>query len=408
MMATADPVLPRIPHPLRSPFYRRLWIGGSISLLGDQFYFVSLPWLVLQLTGSALAMSTILMTGAIPRAVLMLMGGALSDRISPRRIMLGTALSRTVLVTAIAVLLAWHRLHMWELYLLAFAFGVADAFAMPASSAYLPLIVEREQLVQANSVSQTTGQLITIAGPAPAAIVLKTLGAAWAFFLDAASFLAILGALWTLPDPPARPKPPQKQTVWRSILEGIRSVRADQPLAALMLLATVINFCLTGPIAVGLPYLASSRFHSPTAFAALLSSVASGGLLGAVLAGLWKIRHKGWLMLGGSAFIGLCIASIGLLPKLRMIAAVLVLTGIAAGLVNLHILTWIQQRVDTAMRGRVMSVLMVASIGLMPLSLAAGGLLAQWSLKWMFLIAGVATIVVSAVSARLRTLRDVA
>jgi MFS family permease len=405
-MATAGSVLPRLPHPLRTAHFRRLWIGGSISLLGDQFYFVSLPWLVLQLTGSALAMSTILMTGAIPRAVLMLMGGALSDRISPRRIMIGTALSRTVLVTVIGALLVWHSLHMWELYLLAFAFGVADAFAMPASSAYLPLIVEREQLVQANSVSQTTAQLVTIAGPAPAAIVLKILGAAWAFFLDALSFLAILAALWTLPDPPARPKA-AKQPMWRSIVEGIRAVRNDQPLSVLMLMATVINFCLTGPIAVGLPDLASSRFHSPTAFAVLLSSVAAGGLLGALLAGVWKIRRKGLLMLGGSACIGLCIASIGLLPKLWLIAAVLVLTGMAAGLVNLHILTWIQQRVDASTRGRVMSVLMVASIGLMPLSLAAGGVLAQWNLTWMFVIAGVATMAVAASATPLRTLRKI-
>jgi MFS family permease len=405
-MASVEPVLPRTPHPLRSAEYRRLWLGGSISFLGDQFYFVSLPWLVLQLTGSALAMSTILMSGAVPRAVLMLMGGALTDRISPRRIMIGTALSRTLLVTAIGALLIWHMLQIWELYLLAFAFGVADAFAMPASSAYLPLIVEREQLVQANSVSQTTTQLITIAGPAPAAIVLKALGAAWAFFLDAASFVAILAALWTLPDPPAKPKS-AKQPIWRSIVDGIRSVRSDRSLAALMLLATIINFCLTGPISVGLPYLASSRFHSPTAFAALLSSVAAGGLLGALLAGVCKIRRKGLLMLGGSACIGLCVLSIGLLPKLWLIASVLLLMGVAAGLVNLHILTWIQQRVDTAVRGRVMSVLMFASIGLMPLSLAAGGLLAQWNLKWMFLLAGATTIVVAAISTRLRTLREI-
>lgn len=73
---------------MRNTAYRRLWLGGSISLLGDQFYYVSLPWLVLQLTGSALAISTVLMSGAIPRTVLMLLGGVLSDRVSPRRIMI--------------------------------------------------------------------------------------------------------------------------------------------------------------------------------------------------------------------------------------------------------------------------------------------------------------------------------
>ncbi len=404
-MATA-PILPRIPHPLRSAAYRRLWMGASVSLLGDQFYFVTLPLLVLQHTGSALAMSSVMMAGAIPRAVLMLMGGALSDRFSPRRIMIATALSRTLLVTAIGTLLAWHRLQMWELYLLAFAFGVADAFAMPAGSAYLPLIVEREQLVQANSVSQTTAQLITIAGPAPAALVMKALGAAWAFFLDGFSFLAILGALWTLPDPPAFAKG-SKPPMWRSILEGIRYVRRDKPLSALMLMATVINFCISGPVAVGLPYLASETFHTPTAYAALLSSMAAGGLLGALLAGTWKIRHKGLMMLGGAAFLGLCTASIGMLPRLWLLAVVLALMGLTAGLVNLHILTWTQQRVEAAVRGRVMSVFMVTSIGLLPVSLAVGGVLAQWSVAWMFVIAGATTVAVVAAATTMSTLREI-
>src|SRR6478672_4694196 len=75
-------------HPLRLPAFRRLWAGSAISLAGDQFYLVALPWVVLQLTGSAVAMGTILMTAAIPRAVLMLMGGALTDRLSQRRILM--------------------------------------------------------------------------------------------------------------------------------------------------------------------------------------------------------------------------------------------------------------------------------------------------------------------------------
>src|SRR5436305_10472146 len=90
-------------HPLRNPNYRKLLVGGTVSLLGDQFYFVALPWLVLQQTGSAVAMGTILMVGAVPRAVLMLMGGALTDRVSPRKIMISTASARAVCVTAIGL-----------------------------------------------------------------------------------------------------------------------------------------------------------------------------------------------------------------------------------------------------------------------------------------------------------------
>src|SRR5436309_12392288 len=99
---------PTAEHPLRNPNYRKLLIGGTISLLGDQFYFVALPWLVLQQTGSAVAMGTIMMAGAIPRAVLMLMGGVVSDRISPRKIIISTASARTVCVTIIG-LLVWFR-----------------------------------------------------------------------------------------------------------------------------------------------------------------------------------------------------------------------------------------------------------------------------------------------------------
>ena len=392
-------------HPLRVAVFRRLWIGSAVSQLGDQFYFVALPWIVLQLTGSALAMSTVLMAGAIPRGVLMLMGGAISDRLSPRRILIATAIARTLLVAAIGALLALHCLRMAELYALAFAFGVADAFAMPAGQAYLPLIVKAEQLASANSLLQGSSQLIMIAGPAPAAIVLKLLGAACAFFLDALSFVAILGALWTLPDPPPRARG-AAAPLSRSIVEGLAYVRRDVPLATLALLATVINFCLVGPIGVGLPYLAAMSFRSPTALAAMLSSVATGGLLGAVLAGVWKIRRKGLLMLGGSAFLGLCLAVTGGLSKLWLICAVLVLMGCAAGLVNLHILTWIQQRAAAEIRGRVMSVLMVASVGLAPVSIVVAGFLAQWHMQRMFVIAGGATVAVAAAAARLRTLRE--
>src|SRR5262249_20643739 len=176
-------------HPLRNRDYRLWLIGGTISLLGDQFYLVALPWLVLQQTGSAVAMGTILMAGAIPRAVLMLMGGALTDRISPRKIMMGTASARTACVTAIGLLVWFQLLQTWELYALAVAFGIVDAFAAPAAQAFLPFLLKREQLVAASSISQSAAQLTTIVGPTPAGFVIKALGLAWAFFIDAISFL---------------------------------------------------------------------------------------------------------------------------------------------------------------------------------------------------------------------------
>jgi len=390
-MATATVSAATVPvttveHPLRNPNYRLWLVGGTISLLGDQFYFVALPWLVLQQTGSAVAMGAIMMAGAVPRALLMLMGGAVSDRMSARKIMMVTATARTVCVTVIGVLVWLRILRIWELYALAVAFGVADAFAVPAQRAYMPSLLEREQLVAASSVSQSTAQMTTIVGPVPAGFVIKTLGVAWAFFVDAISFLFIIAALWKLPDPPKSQT--ARKAMLHSIVEGIVYVGKDVPLRSLMLLVTILNFCIAGPVSIGLAYLTKTRFGSPAVYGIVISAVAAGSLLGALLAGVWKIRQRGVMILLISLALGVCLGSIGLLGKVWSIASVLLIMGAAAGLVNIHIGAWIMQRIDVAVRGRVASVLMLASFGITPISLAVAGFLVAWSLKLMFLLAG--------------------
>ena len=398
--------VPSVEHPLRNPNYR-LWLtGGTISLLGDQFYLVALPWLVLQQTGSAVAMGTIMMAGAIPRALLMLMGGAVSDRISARKIMMTTATARTICVAVIGILIWFGILHMWELYVLAVAFGVADAFAAPAATAYLPSLLKPEQLVAASSVSQSTAQLTSIVGPVPAGFVIKTLGTAWAFFVDAISFLFILGALWKLPDPPQSQA--ARKAVWPSIVEGLSYVGRDVPLRSMMLLAMTMNFCFTGPVAIGLTYLTKTRFGSPAILGTLMSAIAAGSLLGALLAGVWKIRKRGLLMLLVAAALAPCLGSIGYMTKVWPLAAVLFLIGVLAALMNVHIGAWTMQRIDAAVRGRVASVLMLATFGIMPISFAIAGFLIAWNLPLTFLIAGLAMFLTAAGAWFQKPVREIA
>jgi MFS family permease len=406
-MAAVSQTVPTaaVEHPLRNPHYRKLLIGGTISLLGDQFYFVALPWLVLQQTGSAVAMGTILMAGAIPRAVLMLMGGALTDRISPRKIMMSTASARTVCVTVIGLLVWFQLLQTWELYALAVAFGIADAFAAPAAQAFLPFLLKREQLVAASSVSQSAAQLTTIVGPTPAGFVINALGLAWAFFIDAISFLFVIGALLQLPDPSLAQA--AKKGVWHSIMEGIGYVVKDVPLRSLMLLATGMNFCLAGPVTVGLAYVIKARFESAAALGIVFSALAAGSLGGALLAGTWKIRMRGLLILSVSVILAVCLGSIGILSQLWMIAAVLLVMGASAGLANVNISAWIMQRIDVTVRGRVSSVLMLASVGLTPVSLAVAGLLIAWNVKSMFLLAAGLMLLVTSVAAVQKSVREI-
>jgi MFS family permease len=394
-------------HPLMNPKFRLLWMGNAVSWTGDQFYIVALPWLVLSLAASSVVLATVSMMASIPRAVLMLLGGALTDRVSPRRILMLTASARTLLVAAVAVLLWMHAMHLQVLYLLALGFGIADAFAYPAASAYLPTIVEPEQLAAANSVSQSTLQITTLGAPAPVGLFVKAFGTAWAFFLDALSFLAIIGALWRLPDPPPPAAPGPRPSVFRSILEGLRYVQADAALSSLMLVVAVLNFAIAGPVGVGIAWIAKQTFGTPSALGILMSSLAAGSLAGMLLAGLVKHRRRGRTLLLVSAAIGLCLMPIGMLHRIASLAAALFVMSGTAAFLNVQLVAWFQQRVDRAVRGRVMSVLMFCVVGLMPFSLAIAGFAIKASLAGMFIVSGSMVLLVTLLAAAHRPVREI-
>jgi MFS family permease len=394
-------------HPLFNRGFRYLWLGNTVSGCGDQFFLVALPWLILQLTGSGAVLGGIMMVEAIPRAALMLIGGAVTDRVSPRKIMILTAASRTLLVAALAALIWTNHVQVWQLYVLSFFFGVADAFAAPAAQTLLPSLVAPAQLPAANALSQGTQQLAMLTVPAPAGIIIAAFGVASAFSIDAISFLFIIAALLMLRDPPRAESAVPHANIVHSILEGLRYVKNDVALRTLLLVASVLNFCITGPLSVGLAFLAKSEFGSPTAFGLLVSSVAAGSLVGLLLAAARKQRKRGWVLLVVSVVVGICTATIGLLSQMWSLLPILFVMSASAGFLNVHLLAWFQQRVDRAMLGRVMSVLMFASLGLMPLSLAAAGVAVQWSLRGMFAGAGALVLVVAIVAALQRPVREI-
>lgn len=406
---TVTPPTPEkaVVHPLRNSNFRLLWTGATVSVLGDQFYLVALPWLVLQLTNSSVALSAILMMASVPRAVLMLLGGAVSDRFSPRRVMMMTASTRTIFVGAVGALLWVHMLQLWHLYLLAFAFGVADAFGAPAAQAFMPSLVEPEQLPAANSVSQVSVQLSTIVGPAPAGMVVKSLGIAWAFIIDAISFLFIIGALWKLPDPPAPEVRSARQGVWNSIVAGLKYMSGDGALRSLVLVSMALNFCITGPFAIGLPWIARTRFATPVAYSIFVSAAAAGGLLGALIAGVFRPRKRGPVLILVSGVIAACMFAIGLVWNLWSLAAVLFGVGFSAGFINVHVFAWFQQRVEREMLGRAMSVLMFAGFGLQPISLLIAGLVVKAGVTALFTLAGGLLMLVTVRAALVSTVRNI-
>jgi MFS family permease len=397
------------PSVFKNRYFRNLILGGLVSMFGDQFYLIALPWLVLQLTGSTLALGTILMCAGVPRAVLMLAGGALSDRIAPRRIMLTTATTRTVLVAAVGVLAYFHVIQLWHLYVLATAFGIADAFGFPAMQALLPTLVEPEQLMPANAAFQSCFQITTMLGPAPAGLIIKAFGAAWAFLLDALSFLFILWPVYLLPRTVPAPRPRKEgQHFGHDIMEGVHYVWRDPAMRALMFLFAAMGMCVSGPIMVGLAALGKFRFNSAAAFGTLLSCYSAGALVGVVLAGVLKLRKKrGLLMLCVYLFVGAGMMVLSVVQKLFVMGTILAGMGVTGGLAGVTLMAWFQMRVDRTYMGRVMSVLMFSAFGLLPVGYAVGGAVAQWSLPGMFLLAGVSTIAATLLAFLSRELRAV-
>jgi MFS family permease len=394
-------------HLLRNPKFRLWWLSFGTSLLGDQFYVVALPWVILQLTGSAVAMGTVMMLGSIPRTVLMLMGGAISDRFAPRRVMLATALTRALLVAAVAWLLWASELRLGYLFVLALAFGVADAFEIPAFQAFLPSLVRPEQLVAANSLGNAAIQFTSTAGPAAAGIFIKAFGAAWAFFLDAFSFVFLIFALCMLPDRPIANAEANKLPIWRAVSVGLTYVYNDRSLLTVGVLSGVVNLSITGAITVGLAELAKVRFGSPAMYGFWVSAYFAGSLIGSLLAGRYKVNRRGLMMLRVCAGVGIGLLCVGVLKYAWAIAGVIFCMGGALAFNNVHMQAWCQRRIDPSMLGRVMSVLMLASFGLMPVSMFMAGVLAQWSLLILYTVCGISLLATLAWAALYSPLREI-
>jgi MFS family permease len=411
--------------PLASRDFRFVWFGESVSLLGDQFHTVALSWLVLGMTGSGFAPGTILVTAAIPRGAFVLVGGVLSDRVSPRDLALASNIMRAALTTVVAGLVLGAAVQIWHLVLVGILFGTVDAVFLPAINTLVPRLVPPHRLAAANAVMQGTGQLVGTIGPALAGFAIALIGVGAAFALDAASFAVAALALWfvrggatadrlpaALPDgapPVIRPlspatgsdAPPSPATgtatpprMMAALLEGARSVLGDPVMRSIVILSTVANLAFTGPAVVGLPWLVLIHFDGDAlALGLLFATYGAGSLAGVLLAGsLPRPRRFGTLVLTLVMLMGLGLAAIGLVPNLPVAALVLLGVGAMNGYVNIVMIAWVQGKTEPHMLGRTMSFLMLGSVIAAPLSIALAALLVDSHATAMFIAAGVGVI----------------
>jgi MFS family permease len=370
--------------------------GSFVSMLGDQFTLIALPWLVLQLTGDPAALGAVLAMMALPRAAFMLIGGAVVDRLSPRRVLLVARGANALLIALLAAGVLTGMLHMASLYVLALLIGLATAFVYPAGSAILPQLVDSDQLGAANSFTMGLRQLSMFIGPALAGGVIALMagrpetgqavddarGIGIAFVVDAVSFLFSLGTLMLIRIR-ADHEPPRAATgVLKSVAEGIGTIWRDLPLRAFVLYIGAVAIFVAGPVQVGLPVLAKTRLDGGAASFGILMTAHGGGILvGTALSGIFARRLTPWLgrlVLMLDSLAGLGLATLALVHHTTTGAALMVLMGAFAGFVQVAVFTWIQRRVPMELMGRAMSVLMFTFLGLAPLSAAVAGVVMRY------------------------------
>jgi len=372
--------------------FRKLWLATALSLFGDFFNYVAMAWLVLQLTGSSLALGTVLLVQALPRAVLMLLGGALADRLSSRMTMLGSMGLRAVLVAALAVFALTGRIQIWEVYGFAAMFGIVDAFFMPARQSILPAVVADRELEPGNAVLNVTSQATVVVGPVLGGLVVAAFGTGWAFAGDASFFAIGFVLILTLPAfrATASAKPRAGGGLGGQIVAGFRYAWADIGIRVLLIVIAVVDFGANAALGVGLPTLAHGRFAGGAAgLGVLLGAWGVGATAGALGAGFVSPPKRfGRLIVFLCVWLGLGIGAVGLVPSLVPAALAMGLSGVGTGVVNTYGISWLQRRIDPAMQGRVMSLVMLASMGMTPVAYAVSGPIANVNPTALFVIAG--------------------
>lgn len=406
-------------NPLSGRDFRLLWAGEAVSAVGDQFALIALPWLALVLTGSALALGGAMALMAIPRAVLMTFGGVAVDRFSPRRVMLGSNAVRLIAVVALGATVVAGQAEVWMLYLFALVFGVADAFFFPAQTAIVPELVTNEQLPRANGIVQGTAQISVLVGPVAAGLVIAALGGGAAaattagigvaLLFDAATFVASLVTLLFIK--PRAHVAQAHDSVLESIREAARFVWSSKGMRAMILVSLAANFLIVGPFEVGMPFIAYSRLPEGAAAFGLVTAAFGGGslvglLLGSMLPGPRPSRF-GAVVILPMAGAGLAMAGLSAASTTLLAAALTAGAGIALGFTNLLSITWIQRRIPQALMGRVMSLLITGSVGLVPVSMFLSGFAVQLNVDLTLLGAGIGMAVVALLAVSSSAVRNI-
>ncbi len=376
--------------PLRLRNFRLLLAGQMVSTIGDMFYAVALPWFVLSSGGTARDLGIVLAAYGIPRAGFVLLGGSLSDRMQPRRMMLVADIARALLVGGLAAIVLLDMHTLWILCAIAAPLGAFEGLFLPASMAILPSIMSDDDLQAGNAINMATVQVSTLVGPGVGGIVVASVRSGIAFLIDAGTFVVsaiALAAMRGKRAPKGSAAVAEAALVEAPTAEMREESAEDEPktfwalLRSSRLLQTglavsiVANLAFGGLVEVALPDLAHGPFHAgATGFGLMISAFGAGALTGTLIgATMGKLPRRALLALIFSLVQGVLVAVTPFTGGLTGAAIALAGWGIFNSMSNVLLVTLLQQKLPRSLMGRIMGAFGFANFGLYPISVAVGG-----------------------------------
>jgi len=356
--------------------FRLLWIGRGISELGDFFGELALSWLVVTITGSALALSLNLLLFFLPRSVIRLFAGVYVDRWNRRNIMIWTETIRGALFAGLGLLSLIQTLALLLIYSVSFLIGLFGALFDLATEALLPLLVDKSSLLRANSLFTATFQIDNVLGPALAGFTIFLLGTGIPLLIDSASFFVLVLVLLLIRAPKWQSSSSGSKGGWyKDFKEGLEFFRQRNELVWLAVIVSVINFALGAFWNVYLLIFARDFLLVGSSGWGLLSATSAAGVLaGSLLLGRRaKIRRRRVVIIISLLSLGLGVVIFSLTTNLLSSLLVILIIGLTIPFSDVVIVTIYQEIVPPELMGRVFGVRFFLAYMLIPVSLLFGG-----------------------------------
>jgi len=379
-VAVAPPpgrIAARLPA-LASPVYRRFLAGAFVGTLGSWMQTTAQGWLVLDLTNSPALLGVTSAASTAPMLFLSLFAGVLADRVDRRRLLVATQLAGGLLAAALAALVATGVVEFWHVVVIGTLAGAASALGLPAFQAIVSTLVDRDAIGNAVALNSAQFNLGRIVGPTAAGAAIAAGGLALAFWSNAVSFLVVAFVLATLRIAPQPTLVRVEASLWSNLVDGIDHIRRERIVGVLVLLAAVpalfvLNYLVLMPV-----YARDVLGVGAAGLGLLTAGVGVGALTGALLVAILRpAGGNGRLLLVGLTLCSLALVVFAVSRWLPLSLAALAVLGAAQVAYYATTNTLIQVLVPARLRGRVMSLYVLTSLGVIPFGNLFAGIVAQ-------------------------------